>query len=355
MTYKLWRRAAGIGAIAVLCSVPAAFAQTAPPLGGAQGFAVLGGSTVTNTGTSTISGSTGVSPGSAITGFPPGVVSPGTIHSGDATAALAQAGLTAAYNNAAAQPFQVDLTGQDLGGLNLVPAVYRFTASSQLTGVLTLDGQGDPNAVFIFQIGSTLTTASNSTVLLTNGAQSCNVFWQVGSSATLGTSSAFAGNVMALTSVTVNTSASVSGRLLARNGAVTLDTNSVGATCVTASCPVIAVAPAVFPDAILGTPYSQNLAGTGGIGPYTFSVTAGTLPAGMTLTAAGVLAGTPTTAGQSTFTIRATSADVVCFTDITRTVTVATAVPTLPQTLLILLALTLVGIGYLRLRGRSPA
>jgi type VI secretion system secreted protein VgrG len=119
------------------------------------------------------------------------------------------------------------LTGQDLGGLTLTPGVYCFSTSAQLTGTLTLDAQGNSSAVFIFKIGSTLTTASASSVLLINSASSCGVFWQVGSSATLGTGTALAGTIVALTSITLNTGSSVSGRTLARNGAVTLDDNNV--------------------------------------------------------------------------------------------------------------------------------
>ena len=206
-------------------------AATVPGLGTADSFAVLGGSTVTNTGSSTVNGDLGVSPGSAVTGFPPGLVN-GTIHAADAAAAQAQADLTIAYNSAAGQACNTDLTGQDLGGLTLTAGVYCFSSSAQLTGAVTLDAQGDASAVFIFQIGSTLTTASNSSVLL-NGAQACNVFWQVGSSATLGTGTALMGNILALTSITLNTSATVvTGRTLARNGAVTLDTNTITlATC----------------------------------------------------------------------------------------------------------------------------
>jgi Ice-binding-like len=195
--------------------------------GAADTFAVLAGSTVTNTITPTIViGDLGVSPGSAVTGFPPGIVTGGTIHTADAAAAAAQLDLTTAYNNAAAQPGGTDLTGQNLGGKTLTPGVYKYTSSALLTGTVTLSGNG----VFIFQIGSTLTTASASSVLLTNGASACNVFWQVGSAATgatLGTGTAFAGNILALTSITVNTGASISGRALARNGAVTLDDSHI--------------------------------------------------------------------------------------------------------------------------------
>jgi Ice-binding-like len=191
-------------------------------------FAVLGGSTVTNTSTpTTVNGNLGVSPGSAVTGFPPGIVTGGTIHSADTVAAQAQTDLTTTYNNLASTSCNTDLTGQDLGGKTLTPGVYCFSTSAQLTGTLTLDAQGNPNAVFIFKIGSTLTTASASSVLLINGGSNCGVFWQVGSSATLGTGATLVGSIVALTSITLNTGSSVSGRVLARNGAVTLDNSHV--------------------------------------------------------------------------------------------------------------------------------
>ena len=215
-------------ATAVLVGGGASAASSAVNLGTAGGFAVLGASTVTNTGPSVITGDLGVSPGTSVTGFPPGIVSPpGSTHSADAVAAQAQNDLTTAYNTAAALPCTADLTGQDLGGLILTPGVYCFSSSAQLTGTLTLDGQGDLEADFVFKTGSTLTTASASTVLLVNQAQPCRVFHQVGSSATLGTNSSFVGTIMALTSITATTGTSVQGRLLARNGAVTLDSNSI--------------------------------------------------------------------------------------------------------------------------------
>jgi type VI secretion system secreted protein VgrG len=191
-------------------------------------FAVLGGSTVTNTNTPTIvNGNLGVSPGSSVTGFPPGLVIGGTIHAADVVAAQAQTELTTAYNTLASTACTTDLTGQDLGGLTLTPGVYCFSTSAQLTGALTLDAQGNSNALFIFKIGSSLTTASGASVLLINGGSNCGVYWQVGSSATLGTGTSLLGSVVALTSITLNTGASVSGRVLARNGAVTLDSNNV--------------------------------------------------------------------------------------------------------------------------------
>ena len=208
-------------------SVLPAFAQVVPPLGQAADFAVLGGSAVTNTGATAVTGDVGVSPGTSITGFPPGTLT-GTLHSNDAVAQGAQTDLTTAYNALAGQACNTSLTGQDLGGLTLTSAVYCFSSSAQLTGTLTLDAQGNPNAVFIFQIGSTLTTASAASVVVINGGSDCNVFWQVGSSETLGTGSQFVGNTLALTSITLTTSATSHGSLLARNGAVTMDTNQVG-------------------------------------------------------------------------------------------------------------------------------
>ena len=204
-------------------------AATDPGLGTALSFAALGGSTVTNTGPSVITGDLGVWPGSSVTGFPPGVLN-GTQHLTDAVALQAQSDLTTAYNAAAAQPPTQDLTGQDLGGKVLIPGVYRFSSSAQLTGALTLDGQGAKNSIFIFQIGSTLTTASASTVSVINGASACDVWWQIGSSATLGTTTTLRGNLMALTSITLTTGANIpAGRALARNGALTMDTNTISA------------------------------------------------------------------------------------------------------------------------------
>jgi hypothetical protein len=197
-------------------------------LGTADSFAVLAGSSVTNTGSTTIHGNLGVWPGAVVTGFPPGNVSGGTTHANDGVAMQAQSDLTTAYNFAAGESCGNSLTGTDLGGLTLTPGVYCFSSSAQLTGALTLNAQGNPNAVFVFQIGSTLTTATASSVVFINGGQGDSVFWQVGSSATLGTSTAFAGNILALTSITLNTTASIQcGRALARNGAVTLDDNLV--------------------------------------------------------------------------------------------------------------------------------
>ena len=215
-----------------------AFAQIS--LDTAQTFGVLGGSAVTNTGPSVVNGNVGVSPGSSVTGFPPGIVLGGTIHAANGVSAQAQTDLTAAYNAATGIACGTDLTGQDLGTVGvLTPGVYCFSSSAGLTGTLTLNMQGNPNAFFLFKIGSTLTTASASSVALINtGGATCpqNLFWQVGSSATLGTGTAFAGNILALTSITMTTGATLNGRALARNGAVTLDSNTVS------NCGVVAPA-----------------------------------------------------------------------------------------------------------------
>jgi len=201
--------------------------QTAVALGSAAGFAVLAGSTVTNTGATTVTGDLGLSPGTAVTGFPPGTVV-GTIHAGDSTAAGAIADLTTAYNDAAGRTLCPTTVAGNLGGLTLTPGLYKSTSSLEISsGDLTLDAQGDANAVFIFQMASTLTTATGLHVILAGGAKASNVFWQVGSSATLGTNSAVVGTIMADQSISLNTGATLDGRALARIAAVTLDTNTV--------------------------------------------------------------------------------------------------------------------------------
>jgi hypothetical protein len=225
---KEWKSSVACGTGIFLCVCGPAGAQVAPPLGQAGDFAVLAGSGVTNTGATAVTGDVGVSPGTAITGFPPGTISAGSLHVNDGIAQAAQGDLTAAYNNLAGQACNTDLTGQDLGGLTLPPAVYCFSSSAQLTGTLTVDAQGDPDANFVFQIASTLTTATAANVLVIGGATDCNIFWQVGSSATLGTGTEFLGNILAMTSITLVTGATAHGSLWARNGAVTLDTNQVG-------------------------------------------------------------------------------------------------------------------------------
>ncbi len=201
----------------------------APSLGTAENFAVLGASTVTNTGTSTITSNVGVSPGSAITGFPPGIIINGGLHAADATATQAHADLETAYNAfvGLASPPANDLTGSDLGGQTLTAGVYHYDTSATSNGALTFDAQNDPNARFVIQIGTTLITSSNSSVILANGAKARNIYFQVGTSATLGSGSSFIGNILAYAAITTVSGTTVTGRLLALTEAVTLDTNNV--------------------------------------------------------------------------------------------------------------------------------
>jgi hypothetical protein len=204
----------------------------------------------------------------------------------------------------------VDLTGQNLGGLTLTPGVYCFSSSASLTGALTLDALGNENALFLFKVGSTLVTGSGSSVTVINALSSCNkAYWQVGTSATLGTGTSFAGDILALASITLTTGANTSGRTLARNGAVTLDTNNVNA-CPVVVCPIITVNPATLPNGSVGTPYSQFVSASGGTAPYTFTVSSGALPGGLALNSAtGLIDGTPDTAGTFNFSITATDAN----------------------------------------------
>ncbi len=206
---------------------PAAHAATAPvSLGSAGNYAVLAASTITNTGPTIINGDRGLSPGTAVTGFPPGQVN-GTVHTADAAALQAKNDLTTAYDDAAARPSTATVP-VELGGTIKTPGVYESPAGTfGITGTLTLDAQGDAGAVFIFKAASTLITGSASNVNLANGASADNVFWTVGSSATLGTYSIISGNILAVASITVTTGVTINGRALARNAAVTLDSNTI--------------------------------------------------------------------------------------------------------------------------------
>jgi hypothetical protein len=214
--------AAALSFTAVLASVPPASAQAL--LGSAQSFAVLGSTTVTNTGSSLLTGDLGVSPGTAITGFPPGLLLAGTRHAADAVAGQAHDDVTIAFTTLGAMPCTFDLTGEDLGGLTLTPGVYCFSSSAQLTGRLTLNAQNNRDALFVFRMGSTLTTASDSSVVMINGGDPCNVYWHATSSVTLGTRTTFVGH------------ANLTGNAFALTGAVTLDSNNIevavcGSTC----------------------------------------------------------------------------------------------------------------------------
>ena len=218
-----------LAVIAVFCG--ASPASATPFLGTAQSFAVLGASTVTNTGPTTLRGDLGLYSGTSITGLG-SITQTGAVHQTDAVAQQAQVDALTAYNTLFGLSYAYDLTGQDLGGLTLQPGVYHFDTSAQLTGTLTLDALNNPNALFVFQIKTALTTASSSVVSVLNGGANDGVFWQVGSSATLGTSTLFAGNILADQSITLNTTAKIlCGRAIALNAAVTMDTNTISNDC----------------------------------------------------------------------------------------------------------------------------
>ncbi len=202
--------------------------QATVVLAGASGLAVLAGSAISNTGATTINGDLGLSPGTSIGGFPPGILN-GTLHINDAIANQSKLDLTAAYNDAAGRIATdiVTLSG-NLGGLTLTPGLYKSTSSLSISsGDLTFDAKGNANAVFIIQMASTLTTTSGRKVILSGGALAANIFWQVGTSATFGTTSVFKGTVMAMESITFNTGATLDGRALARTGAISMQGNTI--------------------------------------------------------------------------------------------------------------------------------
>jgi len=279
----------GIGVIVGISSITA-LASTAPGMGTASTYAVLGGTTVTNTGNSVLAGDLGISPGTACTGFPapctgggPGTVS-GTIHAGDAQALQAQTDLTAAYGVAASSPCN-STSLAPWGGQTLTPGTYCQTTSPTLGGTLTLSGNG----VFIFKSGSTLVTAPGATVALINGAQPCNVFWQVSSSATIDTTTTFVGTIMALTSITVNNGATIQGRALARNGQVSLINDHITAP---TTCNAVTVGGPTPTPAVSGAPGGGGGPLQGESFPWVLALVAGVLAsagaAGLGLTIRGL-------------------------------------------------------------------
>jgi len=302
-----------LGLAAGLVAVSTSTAQAVEPadggpidLGTASTYSVLGAAAVTNTGDSVLNGDLGVSPGTSITGFPPGIVN-GTTYAPPATEpAQAQADLTTAYGVAAGLT-PVSGTYAELGGLSLTPGVYHGTNLS-VTGELTLAGTAE--SVWVFQAAEGLTTASDSRIRMTGGASVCNVFWQVGSSATLGTGSHFVGTIMAYAAITATTGAEVDGRLLARVEAVTLDDNRIT---VSNSCggrssdddTTPAITSEAPPGGVVGTPYTYTVTATGSPAPH-YIVTSGSLPAGLSLDdVTGEITGTPTGEGTTTVTLTA--------------------------------------------------
>lgn len=277
-------RRSGIALLTVALASVLTFAFSSPadaaivakvPLGTAGAYSVLAGQGVTNVGNSTMHQNLGTSPNPAITGFPPGlVIAPGVVDNGNA--AQAQLDLTNAYDNAHLRPTLTGTTGADLSGVQLVGGVYAATAKGPLglTGTLTLNGQGDPNTVWIFQTDSSLITGPGSVVSLINGAQECNVFWQVLSSATLGSGSTFIGNILALQSIQMQAAVTVHGRALARNGSVTLiDDHFTNPTCATSLTPPTTAAPSTPPTSAVAPgstiPGGAPAPGTPGAGATT--------------------------------------------------------------------------------------
>jgi hypothetical protein len=340
---------------ALLASASTALAQVAPPLGTAQQFGALGNSAVTGaTGSGVVvTGDVGSSPTPTISNFPPSsAVAPFLVHAtNDGVVQQAHADAIAAYNALLTQGPGTVLPDNLATVGALTPGIYSFTSGAPdlpASATLTLNGNG----IFIFNVASSLTANVLSNVVGT--ANACNIFWRVGSSATLNGTN-FKGTVIADASITIGGGANLAGRALAGTGATGAVTmagsggNTIGGCSSPAQCPVITLAPPTLPNGTIGLAYTQTLTASGGTGPYAFTVTTGALPAGLTLSPAGILSGTPTTAGTSTFTIRATDVS-GCFVELAYALAVTTAVPTLPQLFVVLLALGLAGLGYARLR-----
>jgi len=307
----------------------------AQSVGAASSFAVEGAAGVTAAGGAgtVITGDVGSSPSASITGFPPAVVVPPFgVHANDAAAIAAQAAATALFTTLGAGAC-TDSPGPQLSGASFGPGIHCFSSAADLAAVgnLTLTGAG----VYIFRVPSALTANVGSTVTLA-GVDACQVFWQVGSAATLN-GVGFPGNVVAQAGVTLGVGARLTGRALAIAGPVTLSGSNIAGGCSTApapplppGCPTIALSPSALPGGIANTAYAQSFTASGGVAPYAWTLAGGALPAGLTLTPAGQLSGTPTAAGSFSFTVRATDAN-GCFNAVAATLVVAAA-PTPPAT-----------------------
>jgi Ice-binding-like/Putative Ig domain len=304
-------------------------------LGTSATYGALAGSELTNTGPTTVNGDIGVSPGSSITGFTgaPNGSNVGAVNDDNAAALQAKSDLTTAYNNAAGLTPTTSGLAQ-LSGKSLTPGVYSGGALDlSNNGTLTLAGTA-ADSVWVFQAASSLTIGSATHIIITGGASACNVFWQIGSSASIGTSAQFQGTVLAAKSITVATGAAVIGRLLASTAAVTLQSNSitVPANCAAGGTPTTTNSPAISsaapPAGTTGTPYSFDVTASGIPAP-TFSITSGALPAGLALNGTtGEISGTPTAPGTSIFTVTATNANAPAVSAV-YTVAVGVATPTL--------------------------
>jgi hypothetical protein len=296
-------------------------AAVAVPLGSADSFAILAGAGITNTGATTVSGDIGTFPTTSETGFGT-LTQSGANHAGDAVTQNAKNDLVTAYNNAAAQGPTTPIVGLTLGGKTLVRGVYNSGSTIDLTGTVTLDGQGDPDSVFVIQAGSALTTATSSTVALINGARSCNVFWQIGSDATLGVGSTFVGTLLVQNAIVVDTGAVITGRLLASVASVTLDTNTINKPGCTSGA-----GSSSSPDRTLyckgGTAYNL-IVGQDKVAPYA----ALNLTPGFIDPVTGVLTCTAST--PSTTTATTTTAATTTTSTTSTTATTPTATPTGP-------------------------
>jgi hypothetical protein len=294
-----------VATVAPLCCASIAVAMPDSPslqngavLGSTAGFAVFGGSAVTSSGATRVTGNLGVSPGTAVNGFPPGTVSIGAIYRDDAIARQAQRDLASAYDELSERTCTASLSGS-----HLAPGIYCAEAFV-LHGTLILDAGGDSDAVWILRVATSLLADAESKVLVVGGGSEGNVYWQVGTTATIGDKATFIGTILARSGIAVGSGATITGRALTQSGVVTLASSSINAC-----CKPLTVSPSVLPGGMECAEYNATLTASGGMAPYTFTLTSDALPAGLTLSPAGVLSGKPTTGGSSTFTVTATDAN----------------------------------------------